>query len=126
MFANDKGSWKVNYPLSKDDWKVDGELMCEDKPGKSRKYEGTMTIESPDMSGANMVMNLTATQEQKGADLKNEDPNVAFDMCVNVEKDWYIGMAGEHNTKEMSGLEAAAMKRDGDNKYWLGYNHDDE
>lgn len=126
VMANDKGSIKFNYPLSKDDWKVDGEFLCENKPGKSRKFEGSVAIESPDMGNANVVANIKASQEMKGADLKAEDPKVSVEACVTVDKDWHIGFAAEHNTKDMSDIEAVVVKRDGDSKYWLGYDHDNE
>lgn len=126
--ANDKYSVKVGGPLSKDDWKADGDLSWEEKPGKTRKIEANLAIESPDMSGANAAINFGVEQEMaKGKEgYTNADPKLKFDACLNVEKDWYVGFAAEHNTKEADGIEAAIMKRDGDNKYWLGYDHSNQ
>jgi len=127
-FTNDKYSVKVAGPLVTDDWKVDGDLTWEEKPGKSRKVNANMSVESPDMSGAVAAINMGVEQEYKNssADWKAEDPQVNIDACVNFEKDWFIGFAAEHDTKVASGLEMHAMKRDGDNKFFVAYDHSNE
>jgi len=127
-FANDKYSVKVASPLSDADWKADGDLTWEEKPGKSRKVEANLSVESPDMSGAVAAINLGVNQSYKksGAEWAADKPQVNFDACVNFEKDWFVGVAAEHDTEEASGLEMQAMKRDGDNKYFMGYDHSNE
>ena len=59
--ANDKASLKVAHPLVKDDWKVDGDASFEIKAGKSKKMEGGLHITSPDMSGAVLTVNVSAS-----------------------------------------------------------------
>lgn len=63
--ANDKYSIKISSPLVKDDWKVDGSLAWEEKPTASRKINADVSIVSPDMSGATLVMDIGAEQEIK-------------------------------------------------------------
>lgn len=124
--ANDKASIKVAYPLSSDDWKVDGDASYELKAGKEEKITGAVHINSPDMSGALLAVNVTAEQKKKWADKKWGEPalNVDFDAAVTYEKDWHVGVAGSHDTKNVSGLEFVVAKDEGKDKYWAGYNVD--
>lgn len=123
--ANDKYSVKVSSPLVKDDWKVKGSLMWEEKPGNTKKIEACAEIESPDMSGATIVSNLTVEQELD-KEYKTAKPVIKFDANVNVEKDYNIGFAVEHDTADLKGCDAAVSKVDGVNKYWLGYDHSNQ
>jgi hypothetical protein len=59
--ANDKASIKVAYPLSSDDWKVDGDASYELKAGKEEKITGAVHINSPDLSGALLAVNVSAS-----------------------------------------------------------------
>lgn len=126
--ANDKYSVKMTSPIATDDWKVDGDLMWEEKPGKSRKVEANVSVESPDMSGAVAAINVGVCQDmnKEKEGWKNEKPVVSMDACINFEKDWFVGFVGEHDTEKADGLEVTAMKKDGDNKFWMGYNHSSE
>lgn len=127
--ANDKWSLKVAKPLSEDDWKVDGSLAVEHKIGKSQKGNLDLGIDSPDMSGTKLNMNLGLEHEKKPDDKgawNKQATTIKFDMCANVEKDYFIGAAIEHDTKELAGASMGVSKQDDGNCYWLGYNHGDK
>jgi hypothetical protein len=123
--ASDKWSVKLSGPLVKDDWKVDGSLMFEEKPNKSRKIEATAGIESPDMSGTTTVLNMSVEQVMNMKDKKwaQDLPTIKADVNVNFEKDFNLGFAVEHDTKELQGADFAFVKTDEGNKYWGGYDH---
>lgn len=55
--TNDKWTFKVSGPLSKDDWKVDGSFAMERKPQKEQKQNVDLVVKSPDMSGTKVVVN---------------------------------------------------------------------
>jgi len=123
--AQDKWSVKLSGPLSKEDWKVDGSVMYEEKPNKSRKVEASAGVESPDMSGTNICANMSVESVWNMKDKKwtTGNPTIKFDANVNFEKDFYVGFAAETDTKELSGLDFAAVNTNEGNKYWAGYDH---
>lgn len=57
--ANDKWSVKAAKPLVSDDWKVAGSVMVEGKPNASMKGEMNFDVNSPEMSGARVNMNVS-------------------------------------------------------------------
>lgn len=124
--ANDKYAVAVAGPLNKDDWAVDGSFSWEDKIGKQRKVVVGAEVESPDMSGtklkANVGVEVVMKPEKEG---KAQDPEnkVTFDACVCHDKKSMFGVAIEHDTKELSAAEVGLAHKEGDNKYWGGYDH---
>jgi len=128
--ANDKWSVKASSNLLNDDWKVDGSAMYEDKPGAQWKAEFAANVASPDMSGVKLNMNMSVDQVSKWADSKdgkskewvNQNPNLKMSANVNFEKDFHLGAAVEHDTKDMKKCDVGFMKKEDNNKYWIGYN----
>lgn len=126
--TNDKWTFKVSGPLSKDDWKVDGSLAMERKPQKEQKMNVDAVIKSPDMSGNRVVVNAGVESKQAWKDSDWADRKNTFNLAVGVqhEKDIQVGFAYKHDEKERPQFEtAAAYKKDG-NKFWGGYDHGNE
>lgn len=59
--ANDKWSVKVGGPLVKDDWKVNGAILVENKPAKNEtKVEVSSNVTSPELGGhAKVFVNVS-------------------------------------------------------------------
>jgi hypothetical protein len=59
--ANDKWSVKVGGPLVKDDWKVNGSILVENKPAKKEtKVEVSSNLASPELGGhAKVFVNVS-------------------------------------------------------------------
>lgn len=126
--ANDKWSVKASGNLVNDDWKVDGSAMYEDKPGAQWKAEFATAVASPDMSGVKMNMNMSVEQVSKlstkdgKAEWTNQNPTLKMSTNVNFEKDYHLGAAVEHDTKDLKKCDVGLMKKEDGNKYWIGYN----
>lgn len=126
--ANDKWSVKASGNLVNDDWKVDGSATYEDKPGAQWKAEFATAVASPDMSGVKVNMNMSVEQTSKlatkdgKAEWANQNPVLKMDTNVNFEKDFHLGAAVEHDTKDLKKCNVGLMKKEDANKYWIGYN----
>lgn len=140
----DNGQWKLKLakPLVKDDWKINGSFTLTGKPAKSLTGEANFIVDSPDMSGTKLNMNITAKQEQaynKGeaakaatnlAPAKNAvaegwymgEPDCKVHMNANIEKDMNVGAQFQYKGK-LTGCEFGASYNDDGNVYWMGYDH---
>jgi len=132
--ANDKWSFKAGHPLVTDDWKVNGSVNVEQKPAKNEtKVTAASTVTSPDMSGVKAFMNLSVESTWKDINTEKDstkkpvmvpgftDPEMKMDANINFEKDFYLGVAVEHNSKKLTESAVSFVKKDENDKFWITY-----
>lgn len=56
------------------------------------------------------------------AEWTNQNPTLKMSTNVNFEKDYHLGAAVEHDTKDLKKCDVGLMKKEDGNKYWIGYN----
>ena len=49
------------------------------------------------------------------------DPEMKMDANINFEKDFYLGVAVEHNSKKLTESAVSFVKKDENDKFWITY-----
>jgi len=77
------------------------------------------------MSGVVAAIGVSVDQEWKNEkEWTKGDHNASFNAALtHGEQNVLLGFSVETDGKELSASEAMIMKKDGDNKFWLGYDH---
>lgn len=66
--------------------------------------------------------NVAKKDEAEKKEWTNENPVIKFDANLNIEKDYFVGAALEHDTVTLKDSSVAFVKKEDSNKYWLSYN----
>lgn len=128
--AQDKWTAAVEAPVADGDWKVDAGLKFEKKPQKEMKLNVEAAIESPDMSGATTVLNVGFESKSKwNKDKKDWDHQAESEVSVSAGvkyENTLVGFTASHDLEKLGGKELVLAQKDGKNKFWAGYNMDEQ
>jgi hypothetical protein len=129
QLANDKWSARFTKNIPAGDWDINGRFYVENKCSKEWKYEAAVETQSPDLGGFKLNANVSAELDKqksdgKGGAWKVEEKQVDFDVCAQIDNDYYVGAACavQVQDKSVGDYKIGAGANMDDNNFWANYN----